>query len=232
MIGLIDLTDLSDGCGPRDIERLCNRARRAGTAAVCVWPDFVAQASQELCDDAVRVATVANFPTGDERAFATGVLVERCLSDGADEIDVVVPHRAFVAGDTARAAQVLEVVRHLADGAGASMKVILETGEVPADRVADVARFAIAAGADFIKTSTGKTPVSATPGAVRVMLEVIAATEHRVGIKPSGGISQFADAEQYLAMAEQVVGSEWVTAETFRFGASRLLDTLEAITPD
>jgi deoxyribose-phosphate aldolase len=107
------------------------------------------------------------------------------------------------------------------------MKVILETGELVApELIADAARFAIDHGADFIKTSTGKTNVSATPEAARVMLDAIAATDRVVGLKPSGGIGTAADAEAYLTLAEQVMGPDFLAPRTFRFGASGVLDAL------
>lgn len=229
-IALIDLTDLSDDCTAADVDELCHRAAAAGTAAVCIWPDFVAQAAGLLADSAVRVATVVDFPSGTERAFATDVLTARALDDGADEIDVVIAYRALLADDTARAARVLDTVigRCHRDGM-ARVKVILETGELPMDRIAPVARFAIDHGADFIKTSTGKTAVSATPEAVTIMLDEIAAAARRgieVGIKPSGGIATAAQAAQYLELADAVMGPHWATPATFRFGASRLLPAL------
>ena len=228
MIGLIDLTDLADRTDESATVELCRRAQMAGTAAVCVWPDFVARAAAEVAGTGVRVATVVNFPTGDERAHAVGVLTERAVDDGADEIDVVLPYRALLTGDRTRAAEVLDTVRSAA--AGTTVKTILETGELPAEEVATAARFAIDHGADFVKTSTGKTPVSATVEAVRSMLEVIADTPgRRIGIKPSGGISTAADAERYLGLAEEIMGPTWPTPQTFRFGTSRLLDALLAM---
>lgn len=227
-ISLVDLTNLADDCDQTAVDALCDRASSAGTAAVCVWPDFVAQASARLAGHPVTVATVVNFPSGDERPFATGVLTERALADGADEIDVVLPYRRFASGDRSRAEAVLTTVRRATDGR-ALLKVILETGEL-ADPglIGDAARFAIDHGADFVKTSTGKTDVSATPAAARVMLEAIAASARSVGLKPSGGIRTAADAEGYLTLAESVMGPAFLTARTFRFGASGVLDALLA----
>ncbi len=227
-IGLVDLTDLSDDGTEADIVALCRRAATHGTAAVCVWPDFVALAARELADTKVKVATVVNFPTGDERSFATGTATERALNDGADEIDVVLPYRWFVEGNTDRAASMLATVRSITEDR-ATLKVILETGELADQSMVEAAsRFAIEWGADFIKTSTGKTPVSATPEAVSTMLSVIAATDHPVGLKPSGGIRSAADAALYLNLADEVMGAGWVSPATFRFGASGLLDALIA----
>ena len=125
-IALLDLTDLTDDASVEGIDHLCERAARHGTAAVCVWPDFVAQSVAALSGTPVLVATVVNFPSGDDRPHAVRVLTERALDDGADEIDVVLPYRAWLAGDERRAADVIDGVRGVA--AEARMKVILETG--------------------------------------------------------------------------------------------------------
>jgi len=225
-ISLVDLTDLNDDCTSSAIDSLCERAARYGTAAVCVWPDFVTQSSAALAGSRIRVATVVNFPSGDERPFAVGLVTERALADGADEIDVVLPYKAFAAGDLARPEEMLVRVRRITEG-NALMKVILETGELDdLDLVEQAARFAIEHGADFIKTSTGKSPVSATLPAAERMLEVIAASGRAVGLKPSGGISTAESAGDYIALAERIMGAGWVGPATFRFGASGLLNAL------
>lgn len=225
-IALVDLTNLADDCDDAAVEALCDRARRFGTAAVCVWPDFVALAGRLVEGAPIEVATVVNFPSGDERAFSVGVQTERALADGATEIDVVLPYRAFLAGDRDRASDVLRAVRSATDGR-ARMKVILETGELPdVDRVTAAAELAIEHGTDFVKTSTGKSAVSATPDAVSAMLAVIARSGRPVGIKPSGGISSAGDAETYLRLAADAMGDDWVSPATFRFGASSLLGAL------
>ena len=228
-IGLVDLTNLDIDCDEQAIDSLCERAVRHGTAAVCVWPDFVERSAAGVADSPVRVATVVNFPTGNERAHAVGVITERAITDGADEIDVVLPYRDFQAGREGWAASVLDTVRGVA-GQQALMKVILETGETPTlEGIAQAARFAIDHGADFIKTSTGKTEVSATPAAVAVMLDVISNADRPVGLKPSGGIRSAADAKLYLDLAEEMMGDGWISPDTFRFGASGLLDALVAV---
>jgi deoxyribose-phosphate aldolase len=236
IVGLIDLTDLSDGSSAEAVDAVCGRAVQHGTAAVCIWPDFVSAAAHAVAGSGVAVATVVNFPSGDDRPFAVEVLTERALADGAHEIDVVLPYRHWLSGRADRAVDVLERVRRRTSDAGALMKVILETGELPdLDSVDAAARLAVACGADFIKTSTGKTAESATLDAVEAMLAVIAATpagpdDRRVGLKPSGGIRTYDDAVSYLDAAERVMGAGWATSHTFRFGASGLLDALLAVT--
>ena len=229
-ISLVDLTDLGDDCDATAVAALCDRASRFGTAAVCVWPEFVSLAAEILgefrSDDGPVVATVVNFPTGDERPYAVEVQTERALADGANEIDVVLPYRAFTAGDRARPPAVLQRVRSATDGV-ALMKVILEVGELPdAATIARATQFAIDHGADFVKTSTGKSATSASPEAVSVMLDVLADERRTVGIKPSGGISTASDAERYLELAEAAMGDGWLSRRTFRFGASGLLTAL------
>ena len=237
VLGLIDLTNLSDDCSEDDVVALCSRARgrHGNVAAVCVWPRFVSRAVRELVDTGVRVATVVNFPHGRDSVDEVLRMVEGCVADGADEIDLVIPHEklrdsADGEGDRAVVHMVAKVKESLPSGR--LLKVILETGELRnRDLVERAARLAVASGADFIKTSTGKTSVSATTEAVEIMLSVLRESpriDRRVGIKPSGGIRTVDEAARYLASADRIMGPDWVTPETFRFGASGLLDAVES----
>lgn len=229
-LALVDLTNLDDAPTPEQIDRLCERAvgPHGSTAAVCVWPRFVRQASARLAGSGVVVATVVNFPSGDATVAATVTETTQALADGADEIDLVLPYRAFLAGDTAAAEAMVSAVR-AAVVAPARLKVILETGGYPdQDTVRRATRLAIEQGADFVKTSTGKTSTSASLDAVRTMLTEIRESGWPVGIKPSGGIRTLADASAYLALADEIMGEHWAGPDTFRFGASGLLDALEA----
>jgi deoxyribose-phosphate aldolase len=229
-ISLIDLTDLTDDSSAVAVESLCADARLHGVAAVCVWPDFVATAARALNGSGVLVATVVNFPTGEERPFAAAVLAERAIADGADEIDVVLPWRAWMAGDTERAARMLDAVRSAAPPP-LTVKVIIESGELASpDLIRDAARCAVVHGADFVKTSTGKTPVSATREAVSAILDVVSTADRPVGVKASGGIRTFDQAAEYLALVDERMGAGWATPATFRFGASGLLAALVAET--
>jgi deoxyribose-phosphate aldolase len=228
-IGLIDLTDLADDHSPDGIDELCRRAREHRTAAVCVWPDFVATCAAQLAGSGVRVATVVNFPSGDEPVDEVVASTRAALLDGADEIDVVLPYRAFLAGDEARAAAMVEVITDLVDAPGI-VKVILETGAFPTgESISAAARLAIGAGADFVKTSTGKIPAGASLDAAAAMLAEIAAADRTIGLKPSGGIRTFDEAMAYVQLADSVMGEGWATPATFRFGASGLLDALLAV---
>ena len=234
LIGLIDLTDLADDRAPDGIPALCSRAEHHRTAAVCVWPEFVATCAERLAATDVRVATVVNFPGGDDPVESVTDAVVAALGDGADDIDLVLPYRAFLAGDTARAADTVAIVSTLV-APPRIVKVILETGELGgAEVVRAASRLAIDSGADFVKTSTGKTAVGATPEAVDAMVAEIAATPPdsdgvTVGLKPSGGIRTFDDARSYVERAEAVMGAGWATPATFRFGASDRLDALLAV---
>src|SRR3990170_3920034 len=199
-ISLLDLTDLADDTTSEAAATLCNRARDARVAAVCVWPQFVSLCSDALEGSGVRVATVVNFPSGEESIGVVLDTTSSALVEGADEIDVVLPYRAWLRGDTHTAADVLDGARDLSSSGNptATVKVIIETGELP-DRAAidRAAHFAIAHGADFVKTSTGKTPVSATLDAVETIIEAIDVSGRPVGVKASGGIRTVDDARSY-----------------------------------
>lgn len=226
----LDLTDLNDNCTDQAIDALCKKALdpRGPVAAVCVWPQFVKRAQGNLKGSPVRIATVVNFPTGGEDVSRVTDDTQEALSDGANEIDLVLPYNAVRRGDLAIAREMVEAVRDLVDG-GRLLKVILETGELKDAALIDTAsRLSIEAGTDFIKTSTGKTPVSATPEAAEIMLNAIKASGRDVGLKPSGGIRTVADAKVYLDLADRIMGQGWATPQTFRIGASSVYDTLIA----
>jgi deoxyribose-phosphate aldolase len=228
-LALVDLTNLSDTCSIRDVEELCRRAVGpfGSTVAVCVWPRFVSQAARQLAGSGVLVASVVNFPAGDNDISSTVAETESAIADGADEIDLVLPYRAFLAGQTDVAAAMVDAVR-TAVGSPRKLKVILETGGYPSlDSIRDASRLVIHHGADFIKTSTGKTHVSATLAASVMILDAIHDADRVVGIKASGGIKSLDDAARYLALADEMMGPDWATPATFRFGASGLLNALE-----
>jgi deoxyribose-phosphate aldolase len=218
---LLDLTDLSDACTEAAVAALCGAARASGVAAVCVWPRFVAQAARALSGSSVRVATVINFPGGGEDTVRAVADTREALADGAEEIDLVLPYHALRDGRPEAARAMVEAVR--AACGGACLKVILETGllETP-DLIAAASRLALAAGADMIKTSTGKTAVSATPEAAEIMLHALKAADGRRGLKVSGGIRTVADAGLYLAIADRIMGPDWASPDTFRIGTSAL----------
>jgi len=222
-LACLDLTSLNDADDALAIEALCERAVSpyGNVAAVCVWPRFVAQARGAL-PPAVRVAAVANFPHGaldPDLALADSAAI---ATAGGGEIDLVLPWRAWADGQRAACSASVAAVRRAHPAL--TLKLILETGELrDAALITSASRMALDEGVDFIKTSTGKTPVSATPAAAEAMLAAIAAHPRRasVGFKASGGIRTVADARPYIELARAALGP--VTARNFRLGASALL---------
>lgn len=228
-LAALDLTSLNDNDTEQTVIDLCAKAHGdfGHTAAVCVWPRFVATAKKELAGTPVRIATVVNFPHGGTDIDATVAETTQAIKDGADEIDVVLPYNAFMNGDKAAAKALLTATRKACGDK--TMKVIIESGVLShADLIAEASKLSIECGADFIKTSTGKTSVSATPEAANVMLEVIRDSGKPVGFKASGGVKTTAQAGEYMALADKIMGDEWISLMTFRFGASGLRDSLIA----
>ncbi|MEP3113205.1 deoxyribose-phosphate aldolase [Nisaea sp.] len=227
-LSMLDLTSLGDDDTPASVGAMLKRAvTPAGpVAAVCVWPAFVAQAKTALAGTSVRIATVSNFPHGRPDIAGAVAVTKQAVADGADEVDVVWPYDNWLNGNSAIARDLVAACKS-ACGNTAHLKVILETGRLQtAEAIAGSSRDAIAAGADFIKTSTGKTSVSATLEAAHIMLEAIRESGKPVGLKPSGGIRTTEQAIAYLRLADKIMGPDWATPETFRFGASSLLDAL------
>ncbi|MEM9676902.1 MAG: deoxyribose-phosphate aldolase [Pseudomonadota bacterium] len=231
---MVDLTDLSDTCDAAAIETLCTRAQtpHGNVGAICIWPGFVSQAAKLLDSTTIPIATVVNFPGGGDTEDAVRTLTEQALADGAREIDLVMPYRAFAAGRTAEATSMVRTIRS-ATSESALLKVILETGEFRKvqhgnERIREASRLAIGEGADFIKTSTGKVMVNATLDAAQIMLGVIAETGGTAGFKPAGGIKTTEDTADYLSIADTLLGSDWANPSRFRFGASGVVDDLLA----
>ena len=237
-IAMVDLTTLEGADTPGRVASLCVKAARPdptnhevpSVAAVCVYPDLVATAKRALGDAPVAVASVATaFPSGRASLAVKLADVAEARSAGADEIDMVIDRGAFLAG---RLGQVFdEIVAVKAACGSAHLKVILETGElVTYDNVRRASWLAMLAGADFIKTSTGKVPVAATPPVALVMLEAARdfaeSTGRVVGVKLAGGIRSAKDAIRYLVLVNETAGTAWLTPERFRFGASSLLNDL------
>lgn len=226
----LDLTSLNEADTEADIEALCRRAQGpfGPVAAVCVWPRFVALA-RRLLPAGIKVAAVANFPDG-------ALDVARALADvaaiaqaGGDEVDVVLPYRALQQGQGSECAEFLAEVRHASQPL--TLKVIIESGELKRpELILEATRMSLMAGADFVKTSTGKSKVSATPEAAALILREIAASGlPAAGFKASGGIRTVADAAQYLQLARQTLGEGALNARRLRFGASGLLNDIEAV---
>jgi deoxyribose-phosphate aldolase len=235
IVRTIDLTTLEGQDTPGRVRALCQKALRPHArldvppvAAVCVYPALVEVARRELAGTPVKVAAVATaFPSG--QSFLATKLDEtrRAVEAGADEVDMVILRGALLAGEHARVFDEIAAVKQ-ASGA-AQLKVILETGELETlDLVRRASRIAIDAGADFVKTSTGKVPRAASLPVVLVMLEAVRdellRTGRAVGVKAAGGIRGAKQAWQYLCMVKETVGDAWLGPERFRFGASSLLN--------
>ena len=231
-LSLLDLTNLKDDCTPAQIETLCARAQSpyGNTAAICIWPRFVAQARGILgTGHAVKIATVVNFPAGDMEVADVAAEAREAIADGADEIDLVIPYRAFLAGNEQVVTDMIVAVKAECKGP-VLLKTILETGELKdVALIQRASELAIDAGSDFIKTSTGKVAVNATLETADIMLRAIRASGRKVGFKPAGGIGSVADAALYLSLAETIMTPDWAMPSTFRFGASSLLDDILSV---
>lgn len=228
LIACLDLTNLDETCNEAEIAALCERAATpvGPTAAICIWPRFVAFARGRLAAG-IRIATVVNFPAGGDDVEATIAETKKAVADGADEIDLVIAYRKLPDGSDF----VEDQVRRVKQAAGAArLKTILETGEIgDADTIRLACRAAIAGGADFLKTSTGKVKENATLVSARLLLESIAQSGKAIGFKPAGGIKSFEDAKAYFDLAEQICGEGYATPERFRLGASGVLTDLLAV---
>lgn len=227
VLSLLDLTSLGEDDSPAHIEDLCLRAHQNGNvAAVCVYSEHISSARHALVQTPVKVATVVNFPDGSADPLRVSRETRRAVAAGADEIDLVLPWAAFGRGEMDQVKAVLAATRE-ACGPTHPIKLILETGKlVSADRIRAAAELGVAAGMDFLKTSTGKVPINATPEAAAIMLDVIAAHGGRCGFKVAGGIRTLDEANVYLALARERLGNHWVTPDHFRIGASSLYDDL------
>ena len=229
LISLLDLTSLNDGDTDSDIIKLCQKALTpyGNVAAVCIKPQFVPLAKSCLEGTGIKVATVANFPAGNTDFAKLDTELQNIVKHGADEIDIVFPYHSFINGDTQSCNQFFSTIKNALSGRKLPIKIIIESGELKtAPRIAAVSRMCIAEGMSFIKTSTGKTKVSATPEAANAILETIASGKRNIGFKASGGIKNIEEAKKYLILANQIMGFKWITPKNMRIGASSLLDNL------
>jgi len=237
-VRMMDLTTLEGQDTPGKIAAICSKAMRPDpvdrsvppVAAVCVYPSLVGIAKERLEGSSVKVASVATaFPSGQSPTEIKVAETRAVVELGADEVDMVIDRGAFLSGRYARVFD--EIVRVKEACGDAHLKVILETGELGTyDNVRRASLIAIAAGADFIKTSTGKVSPAATLPVTLCMMEVVrdvySETGHVVGIKPAGGIRASKQAVQYLVTLYETLGPRWMTPDLFRFGASSLLNDL------
>jgi deoxyribose-phosphate aldolase len=235
VIKMVDLTTLEGADTPGKVRAMCAKAVHPDAtappvAAVCVYPDLIGVAKQAVAGSTVAVASVATaFPSGRASLAVKLADVQEAVSAGAGEIDMVIDRGAFLAGHYGQVYAEMQAVR---EACGlAHLKVILETGELATlDNVARASWLAMMAGADFIKTSTGKVTPAATPAVALVMLAAARDFEQtsgrRVGVKVAGGIRTAKDAIRYLVLVNEVAGPAWLTPDLFRIGASTLLNDL------
>ena len=234
ILSMIDLTTLEGKDSPGKVKQLCYKAAHLhdqhpglpAVAAICVYPNMVPVAKVALAGTNIKVASVATaFPSGMTTLSAKLKEVRSVVDDGAEEVDMVISRGKFLSGDLEF---VGDEVAQIKDACGAAkLKVILETGElVTLDNVRRASDLVMHAGADFIKTSTGKINPAATPVVVLTMLESIRdhylQTGHKIGMKPAGGISTAKQGIQYLVMVRETLGQAWLTPDLFRIGASSL----------
>jgi len=237
-ISMIDLTTLEGADTAGKVRTLCAKARRPdaadplvpAVAAVCVYGDLANIAKSELTGSNVKVAAVATaFPSGRASLKVKTLDTQEAVANGADEIDMVIDRGAFLSG---RYMDVFNEIATIKQACGtAHLKVILETGELKTyDNVKRASWLAMLAGADFIKTSTGKVQPAATLPVTLVMLQTIrdfeAMTNLKIGMKPAGGIRTTKDALKYLVLVNETLGEAWLTPDLFRLGASSLLNDL------
>lgn len=227
LIRLLDLTSLNDDDTEYTVEELCLKARSpyGSVAAVCIWPKFVNFARKMLVQSDIKVATVVNFPKGENNLNTLKKEIYLALDAGANEIDAVFPYHEFLQKNYKACENFVLSARDLCEGK--TLKIILETGELQkTSKIIDASQICINTGADFIKTSTGKTKVCATPEAANAVLETILASKQNIGFKASGGIKTIEDAKKYLVLATNIMGYKWVNPTNLRIGASSLLNNL------
>lgn len=232
-ISMIDLTTLEGQDTPGKVRALCAKARHPGgdappVAAICVYPDLVPVAAEALTGTGIKVASVATaFPSGRASLDVKLADVKSAVASGADEVDMVIDRGAFLAGNYDKVHEEIQAVKNAAGDA--HLKVILETGELGTyDNVRRASWLAMLAGADFIKTSTGKISPAATLPVTLIMLEAVRdfKSTRQVGVKPAGGIRTSKDAIRYLVLVNETAGPDWLTSRWFRIGASSLLNDL------
>ena len=242
---MMDLTTLKTDDTPASVTKLVNKVNSFHEsypewplpASLCVYPNFAATVKEaRKCDVNITVVS-ACFPSSQSFLEVKLRECEMAVEQGADEVDIVLALNSFLAGDHEAAANEIREVRRVIDAVAAKqgrnvhLKVILETGLLKtSENIANASFLAMEAGADFIKTSTGKVDVNATPAAAYVMCECIAkyhaATGKKIGFKPAGGISTAADALCYYRIVDTVLGKDWLNKELFRFGVSRVANTI------
>jgi len=230
-ITLMDLTTLNEDDTDQKVIQLCHNAttQAGSTAAICIYPRFIPIARKTLNEMGatdIKIATVTNFPQGNDDLAIAFAETKAAVAYGADEVDVVFPYQALIKGNEQIGFDLVAGCKAIC-GDAVLLKVIIESGELKTDTLISLAsNISINAGADFIKTSTGKVPVNATLASAKLMLEAIKSSGKSVGFKAAGGVKNAKVADDYIQLARDIMGENWVNDAHFRFGASSLLDSL------
>ncbi len=226
LISSLDLTSLNTSDTEEKIRELCLKATTpyGNVPAICVYSQFIPFARTILPKD-IKIATVINFPSGQADLALLEKEINTAISLGADELDVVLPYKSLLSGDVDFCSKYLQLARSLC--AKKTLKIIIESGELKTvDNIREASSLCVDANVDFIKTSTGKTEISATPEAANIILETINQSNKNIGFKASGGIKTLEDAKKYLSLAQSIMGTNWVNSSNFRIGASSVLTNL------
>lgn len=228
IISLIDLTSLGDNDKPDKIKQLCQQAHTplGDVAAVCIYPRFLNIAKPLLLDSHIQLATVINFPSGTDSTDKICSDITHAIKNGANEIDLVIPYQDYCRDLRDTTVKLIRMAKTIC-GPQVKLKVILETAALQTpDLIHQASCDAILAGADFLKTSTGKHPAGgADLNSAEIMLNAIKLHPDKlVGFKAAGGIKQVEQAHDYIQLAQNIMGADWVTPSNFRLGASSLLE--------
>ncbi len=230
IFSFIDATSLNDNDTQEIINNLCKKAHHniyGNVAAVCIYPQFIQTARQYFATNKlnIKIATVTNFPHGNNNIANALAETKDALNLGADEVDIVFPYTALIDGDENVGAEMIAEAKKICGDK--ILKVIIESGELKtAELIKLASEISIKSGADFIKTSTGKVKINATLEATEIMLNSIKELNPNCGFKAAGGIRTVVDANKYLELAAHIMGDKWITPEHFRIGASALIDEI------
>lgn len=227
---LVDLTRLEENDSNENVLALIDKSKMGDVcvAGVCIYPEYIPLVKarlQELGNTQSKIVTVVNFPHGDKSLKSVKEETIKAIEDGADEIDLVLPYHLIQAGEDDQAKEFVKAIKEVCSNN--VLKVIIESGELKDPLLIEHASYAVInAGAEFVKTSTGKVRVNATPEACEVILNCISRSGKNVSFKAAGGVKDYETALAYIAQANSIMGENWVTPDTFRIGASSLVDSL------
>lgn len=228
LISLIDHTRLEEQDSADAVGQFCKQAINplGNCAAICVYPQYILIAKEALKNSSIKIASVANFPQGGRDFSACLKEMQFIIHQGADEIDIVLPYEELMRGNNFFVLEFLKACRRYSENK--TLKIIIESGLLNPEQIKQACEMIIAAEIEFIKTSTGKVKIGATPEAVKIILETIKNSKAETGLKISGGVRTVEDAENYITLIENIMGKNWISPEKFRLGSSKLLNsTLE-----